>query len=111
MCFLSSTAGSQMKCDVDLNLLCIKYTEQTSAFLMLGTAASQNCFQGRLTVCISLVNGLLGVPNGSKMPSLLLISVLDSKTQSQRTQVLENHPRLKSSLDSPQTHTTASTNT
>lgn len=69
-----------MKCDVDLNLLCIKYTEQTSAFLMLGTAASQNCFQGRLTVCISLVNGLLGVPNGSKMPSLLLISVLDSKT-------------------------------
>lgn len=56
MCFLSSTAGSQMKCDVDFSLLCIN-TEQTFAFLMLGRASSENCFRGRLRVCISLVNG------------------------------------------------------
>lgn len=58
MCFLSSAAGSQMKCDVAFNLLCIKYTEQTFAFLMLGTAPSENCFQGRLRDCTSLANGL-----------------------------------------------------
>lgn len=98
-----------MKCDVDFDLLCIKYTEQTFAFLMLGIASSENCFQERLRVCISLVNGLLGVSNGSKMPSLLLISVPESNTQSQRAQVLENHQRLKGSLESPQTHTIAST--
>lgn len=67
-----------MKCDVDFNLLCIKYTEQTFAFLMLGTAPSENCFQGKLRVCISLVNGLLGISN--KMSSVLLLSVPESNT-------------------------------
>lgn len=100
-----------MKCDVDFNLLCIKYTEQTFEFLMLGAALSESCFQERLRVCISLVNDLLSVSNGSKMSSLLFLSVPESNTQSQRAQVLENHQRPKGSLDSPQTHTTGSTNT
>lgn len=80
MCFLSSTAGSQMKCDVDFNLLCIKHTEQTSVLLMLGTAPSENCFQGRLRVCICLVSCLLCLSSGSKTSSLLLLSVPESNS-------------------------------
>lgn len=80
ICFLSSTAGSQMKCDVDFSLLCIKYTKQTFAFPMLEIALSENCFQQRLRVCISLVTGLLWLSNGSKLSSFILPSVPESNT-------------------------------
>lgn len=42
--FLCSIPESQVKCDVDFNLLCIKYTKQTFAFPTLEIALSENCF-------------------------------------------------------------------
>lgn len=99
-----------MKCDVDFNLLCIKYTEQTFAFLMLGTAPSENCFQGRLRVCISPVSGLLGLSNGSKMPSLLLLSVPESNSTATKGSGARKPPKAKGLFFS-QTLTIASAST
>lgn len=63
-----------MKCGVDFNLLCIKHTKQTFALPTLKIAPSENCFQQRLRVCISLVTGLC-LSDGNKLSSFILPSV------------------------------------
>lgn len=79
-----------MKCDVDFNLLCIKYTKQTFAFPTLEIAPNENCFQQRIRVYISLVTGLLCLSDGSKLSSFILPSVPESNSTvplSQRARV------------------------